>query len=135
MQQELILALQNVVETDRTLQHWSQRLSEDYYLELGDDPSLILAIEQDLTDATKRINRLHFYFNVSRVPLQDANKYYGAMRELKKVLELVMQIRHKNRGSRRNTEQCLEQLHNCSQFVRNLGDLLLAPNQETKLYN
>ncbi len=113
--------LRIVTETDNELQRWTARLSKDKYLELGDDPELVLEVEQTLQLLAAKLRKLGPQFDLSRVPLSRANMYFTTTRQLDQALSFVRSIRERDRGSRQNTRQCLMQLAQCSDSVRRMG--------------
>jgi hypothetical protein len=115
------LLLQTVVQTDVELSEWVRRLSSDYYLELGADPSLVSGIEQDLRSINRRMGQLRPRFDISRVPLKRAREYFAATQSLQDAIALVRDIHDEAHGSRRSTRQCIDLLRACVERVRHLA--------------
>lgn len=116
--------LQTVVETEQELSAWAQRLSSNYYLELGSDPALIKEIERDLEQLTDRLEVLDPHFDLARVPARKANAYFAAADQLENAVLLVREIRQEAYGSPQNTRRCLEQLELCVTSIREMSRMI-----------
>ncbi len=110
-----------VFETDTELELWTQKLTSDRYLELGDDPELISQVEQTLQHLAHKIRLLGPQFGLSRVPLSRANDYFAATQQFDRALALVQSIQEKAYGSQQNTRQCVAQLSLCAESVRRIS--------------
>lgn len=116
--------LQTVVETEQELSAWAQRLSSNYYLELGSNPTLIKEIERDLKQLTDRLGMLNPHFDLARVPARKANAYFAAAGQLENAVSLVREIRQEAYGSPQNTRRCLEQLELCVTSIREMSHII-----------
>jgi hypothetical protein len=119
------IVLQTVAETDLTLNHWTQRLARRRNLELGGDPSFVSELEDDLRRLARKVKSLSVHFDLPHVPLGQAQYYYDTAEQLDDILTLIHAIRQKSFGSRRNTEECLMRLTNCSETVHHLNSSAL----------
>ena len=118
------LLLKTVADTNKNLLLWAQRLMNDYNLELGDNPRLVADIEHDLEHVVDRMQLLEPHFDLSRVPLRQANRYFAAIQQLEKAISLVQSIREKSYGSQQNTRRCLAHLNMCLESLYQMADTI-----------
>jgi len=112
-----------IVEADKELTQWSHYLETNYYLELGSDPLLIDTIERRLNQLAQRIQILEPLFDVTRTSLIEADYYFVATERLDEAVKVVRSIREKSYGSRQYTRQCLYQITQCAESVRQVREI------------
>lgn len=112
-----------VTDTDVQLRHWAKHLSSQDYLELGRDPRLVHHIEADLTNISLQLRNLNDYFDLRKVALNDANKYYALLRQLDLTLQFVQAVRRQSFGSVANTQKCVDQLHLCVEGIAEMSQV------------
>jgi thiamine biosynthesis lipoprotein ApbE len=125
------LLIRTIVDADMALTRWAQRLSSNRNLELGGDPDLVDAIEDDLRQLAQKMHLLEPQFDLSRVPLSKANHYFDATQQLDDVVALVREIREESYGSYRNTRKCLAHITRCAESVRDMSMAMLSSLETT----
>ncbi len=115
--------LQVVVEVDAELVHLSEHLNNTKYLEIGDDPSLVQEIENQLRRVLHQFKSLDMYFDLSVASLSKANYYYMAISYINDALKYMDEIKTHDFGSVQHTRQFLTKLNACIEGVRQISDL------------
>lgn len=120
------LILQTVIEVNNELSHLENRLSQDVYLEVGDDPRLTREIENQLLRIIRQIKTFNSYFDLSQIPLSQANKYFSLTKCLNDALDFLNYVKKKEFGSRKHTQELLTRLRDCSGGVNEISEMLIS---------
>lgn len=119
-----VFLLQTVLQVDHEISNLEKRLSEDMYLEVGDDPRLVREIETELLAITGMVRKLQSQFNLAVVPLSKANRYFSLTRHVTEALAFVRKVQQKDYGCRAHTDELLSRLKACSNSVREMDELI-----------
>jgi hypothetical protein len=125
----LALTLQTITVADHVVAKWRKRLSDDTFIELGDDPRLILNIERDFSKISNHIEALENHFSLEKIPLGQANYYFDVVHNFNVLVSTTENIKQKAFGSRSNTHQFIKLLEGCSSSVEKLSYVLMMRMQ------
>ena len=112
-----------VADTDAQLREWQTYLANQDYFELGQNSIFVQEIEKDFQTISKQIRYLKNYFDLSKVSLDDANKYYELLLRLDVTLEFLQTVRQQAFGSTVTTQKFLEQISACVESVFNMSQV------------
>jgi len=118
------LLIQTFIEINTQLSYLTKRISSKRFLELGDDPKLVQDIERDLLMLYSKARSLEQHFNLEIAPLRKVNIYLSLIKQINDALRFLHDIRKKDFGSSRHTQQLLGKLRNCSDRLYAIGELI-----------
>ena len=130
-QPEVTVLLHTTGQINQELDAWADYLSANPFLELGSDRALVVQLESDLAELTRRLRTLSPYFDLNRVPLLIANYYFEAARRLDEIVSFAADLRRRAFGSVQFTQRFVEQIQLCVQTIGKIAQIILVDSPIT----
>jgi hypothetical protein len=116
--------IQTFVEIDTQISHLTNKISADRFMEIGDDPHLLLEIENILLRIDNRVKSIEIFFDLATTPMSKANIYFRLIKHVSDTLRYLRDIRKKDYGCQQHTYELLAKLRDCSESIDAIGDLV-----------